>query len=241
VVLGYPLQDPLDVQGMSGAVDEALKIPGLERLTVIGPARPPQAPSGTPVVEDGYYALPLPFSSPGQKLRNLLHRAERELNVERGHRLEGQHLALVREYLDGRPLGAGTRHIFRRLPEYLNASGSSMMISASLPDGRLAAFAVGEFGALQTAFFMFCFRDRTIAPPGSADLVLSGLLEEAQRRGHSRMNLGLGVNEGIRFFKRKWGAELYLPCVEVSWKPQSKGLLSRVRKAVRKFTGEHVS
>jgi len=31
------------------------------------------------------------------------------------------------------------------------------------------------------------------------------------------MNLGLAVNAGIGFFKRKWGADLFLPYVEVSW------------------------
>ncbi len=233
VLLGYPLHDPLDIKGLKNAVDEALKSPGLERITVIGPSRPPQAPAKTEAIEDRYYALPVP-TRPGQKLRNLLRRAGRDLIVDRGRDFGDQHAMLVRQYLDERLLEAGTRHIFRNLPEYLDASKTSLIVSARLMDGRLAAFAIGEFASLHTAFFMFCFRDRTLAPPGSADLVLSGLLEAAYERGHTRMNLGLGVNQGIRFFKLKWGAELFLPYVQVSWKPESGNLFTSLRKMVRR-------
>jgi hypothetical protein len=48
------------------------------------------------------------------------------------------------------------------------------------------------------------------------------------------MNLGLGVSDGIRFFKRKWGAEPFLPYVETSWQPASAGVLSRLRGMLRR-------
>lgn len=234
VLVGYPLHDPRDVNAMTAAVGQALKTPGLERLTVIGPTRPPQAPEKALAAQDSYYTLPVPAPPLGQKLRNLLHRARRELSVVRGRRLENDHTALVQRYLDERRLAAGTRHIFGQLPRYIETSAGSLVVSGRLADGRLAAFAVGEFAPLATAFFMFCFRDPELAPPGSADLVLSGLLEEAHQRGQTRMNLGLGVNAGIGFFKRKWGAELFLPYVEVSWELRPRGFLSRLRSLVVK-------
>jgi hypothetical protein len=92
-------------------------------------------------------------------------------------------MALVGRYLDERGLEAGTRHIFRQLPTYLQASPGSLLFSARRTDGRLAAFCVGEFVSLSTAFFMFCFRDRDLAPPGSTDFLLAELLDEASRRG----------------------------------------------------------
>ena len=233
VLVGYPLHDPRDEGAMAEAVEQALRIPGLRRVTVIGPARPASAPAGSRVEEDWYYALPVPPPEPAQKLRNLLRRASRDLAVERGSPWGEDHLNLVRRYLDERPLAAGTRHIFARLSGYLAASPGSLLLSARLADGRLAAFAVGEFASLHTALFMFCFRDARLAPPGSSDLLLSGLLEEAGRRGHRRMNLGLGVNAGIRFFKRKWGAVDFLPFVQVTWEPRSPGPFSRLRGLFR--------
>jgi len=229
VLVGYPLHDPFDGTAMTAAVDLALRTPGLERITVIGPSRPPQAPENTETAEDHYYALLLPEPAAGQKLRNLLRRAGCEVRLVCGRRFENDHAELVQRYLEKRPLAAGTRQIFRRLAYYIEASAGSLIVSARKPDGRLAAFAVGEFAALSTAFFMFCFRDPDLAPPGSADLTLSGLLQEARQRGQTRMNLGLGVSDGIRFFKRKWGAEPFLPYVETSWRPAAPGLFSRLR------------
>jgi len=237
VLVGYPLHDPRDAGAMADAVGEALRTSGLQRLTVIGPTRPPQAPAGIRATEDAYFALPLPAPPQGQKLRNLLRRAGRELTLVRGQRLEDDQSALVQRYLNERRLAASTRHIFRQLSRYFESSAGCLIVSARLADGRLAAFAVGEFTSLSTAFFMFCFRDPDLAPPGSADLALSGLLQEAHERGQTLMNLGLGVSEGIRFFKRKWGGAPFLPYVEVSWEPASTGVFSRLRGMLgRKFS-----
>lgn len=234
VLVGYPVGDPTDSAAMADAVDQALRLPGLARITVMGPALPPQAPDNLPVTEDFYYSLPLPPPPIGQKLRNLLRRAERDLVMDTGHVLEEDHADMVRRFLAQKPLEPGTRHILGKLPEYLSSSPSSLALSARLADGRLAAFVLGDFSALGMAFFMFCFRDPDLAPPGSADLLLSGLLAEAGRRGQSRMNLGLGINDGIRFFKGKWGATPFLPYVKVSWKPRTPGILSRFRAAIRR-------
>lgn len=234
VLVGYPLHDPGDAKALAAAVDRALHMPGLERITVIGAARPPQAPSTAVVAQDIYYALPVPTPPPGQKLRNLLRRAGRELSLVQGCIWENDHAALVQRRLDEGRLAAGTRRIFGQLPRYIEVSAGSLVVSGRRADGRLAAFAVGEFAGLTTAFFMFCFRDPELAPPGSADLVLSGLLEEARRRGQTRMNLGLGVNAGIGFFKRKWGAEPFLPYVETSWEVKPRGFISKLRRLVVK-------
>jgi len=228
VLIGYPLHDPQDLKAMAEAVSEALTIKGLAQLTVIGPARPPQAPADSVLAEDCYYSLPLPPPAPAQKLRNLLRRASRELSIERGRECGDDHLALVQRYLDERRLATGTQHIFWRLPQYLAASFGSLVLSGRLADGRLAAFVVGDFSALRTAVFMVCFRNRELAPPGSADFLLAGLLEEAYNRGQTLMNLGLGINDGVAFFKRKWGAVPFLPYVEVSWRPGQSGLLKQL-------------
>jgi MoaA/NifB/PqqE/SkfB family radical SAM enzyme len=234
-LIGYPLHDPHDAMAMTAAVDEALGMAGLERITVIGPCRPPQAPAHACAVIDRYYALPLPVPEPKQKLRNLLKRATRELHIVHERRLRDEHVALVQRYLDERRLDAGTRHIFGQLGRYIETSDGSTVVSGCCPaDGRLAVFAVGEFTPLATAFFMFCFRNPERAPPGSSDLMLSELLGEARRRGQTRMNLGLGVNAGIEFFKRKWGAEPFLPYVEVSWNVVPQGMLSRLRRRLTK-------
>jgi len=226
VLVGYPLHDPKDARAMEESVSLALRIPGLHRITVIGPARPPQAPESAAVEKDWYCSLPVPAPPPGQKIRNLLRRAGRELTLERASSWGEDHAALVRLYLEKRPLSAGIRHIYRSLPRYLTESSGSLLVSARLADGRLAAFSVGEYAGLMNAFYMFSFRNPRIAPPGTADLLLAQLLVEATERGHAKMNLGLTVNEGIGFFKRKWGAEPFLPYMQTTWETAAQGIAS---------------
>jgi hypothetical protein len=228
VLIGYPLHDPEDAGAMAAAVAELLRGPGPDRIAVIGPTRPPQAPARAVSRADCYYLLPVPPPALGQKLRNMLRRAGRELSVESGRLFGKDHAALVGRYLAERTLATGTRQIFGRLSAYIEASDTSLIVSARRADGRLAAFAVGEFGSLHTAFFMFSFRDPQAAVPGSADLLLAALLDEANQRGQTRMNLGLGIDAGIRRFKQKWGAERILPYVETSWRTRPPGLLARL-------------
>ncbi len=228
VLVGYPLHDPRDTEAMAEAVSEALKIrdlrisPSSDRPDRPRPGRRARLPR-TAIIPCRCRILYLL-----QKVRNLIRRASRELTVERGHQWGDDHLALVQRYLDERHLEPGTRHVFQHLPHYLAASPGSLVLSGRLADGKLAAFVVGDFSAFRTAFFMFCFRDPRLAPPGSTDLLLGGLLEEAYQRGQTLMNLGLGINTGVGFFKRKWGALPFLPYVEVSWAPARPGLLQRL-------------
>lgn len=224
LLVAYPLHDPLDRQAMAAAVAEALRLPGLDEIAVIGPERPPQAPPQIPAREDRYFALSLPPPRPKAKLRSLLKRAARELEVETGRRCGAEHSALIAAAQARGDLDPATRRIFQEIPRYLAASAGSRVVSARRRDGgALAAFAVGEFAALETAFYMFAFRDPALAPPGASDLVLAELIAEAERRGHSRINLGLGVSPGVEFFKRKWGARPFLPYVEVAWRRADAG------------------
>ncbi len=219
-LVGYPLHDPLDDLAAADAVGRVIDTPGVLKISFFGPARPPQTPPQVRSSEDGYYGLTLPAPPADQKLRNLLRRASREVTIDVGRTLEPDHRSMVKNYLDELPLSPGTRQIYSRIPRYLENSPGSLVFSARLKDRQaLAAFAIGEFSSFSCAFFMFCFRDPAVAPPGSADLVLSALIGEAQARGHSRVNLGLGIHPGILFFKKKWGAGLFLPYVEVTWEP----------------------
>jgi hypothetical protein len=44
----------------------------------------------------------------------------------------------------------------------------------------------------------------------ASDLLFSEMIRYTRKHGKSRINLGLGVNSGIRRFKTKWGGQPYL-------------------------------
>ncbi|MDL2316704.1 GNAT family N-acetyltransferase, partial [Desulfovibrio sp. OttesenSCG-928-A18] len=204
---------------LTGALEELAV--NCRKITVLAPFCPSESPPGAFVSGDLYWQIPLPVPAPGVKLRNMLRRAERELQLA-PEAWGADHQALVLQYLGTRPLSQGTRSIFSALPVYVGGgagdglSGTVLLLAARRADGTLAAFAVGDFSGLSTAFYMFAFRSRD-APPGASDLLLWALAEHGTRLGHQRLNLGLGINSGISFFKKKWQAEPLLPYVECSW------------------------
>jgi hypothetical protein len=88
--------------------------------------------------------------------------------------------------------------------------------------GELVAFDVADFGARAFAFYMFNFRSRQHNLPGASDLLLAHLIARAQAEGKRYVNLGLGIDTGIAFFKRKWGAVPFLKhCACVQHAPRS--------------------
>ena len=224
---------------VDAAVDVALALPEVRQITVLAPVRPTRAPqdasTGTP---DAYWDLELPLlredgSLPWQKLRNMERRALRDVEVVR-EAWQPDHAALVQDFLRRKPFEPGTVHIFSQLESYVGSHPDVQLWAARhREDNSLQAFAVGDYASLTTAFYMFAFR-RQDAVPGCADALLAGLVSEAEARGHMRFCLGLGIDPGIRFFKRKWHARPALPCLETGWSTRATtsggGWFSRLRR-----------
>ncbi len=186
----------------------------------------------SPIAKDWYWTLPLPCVPPSDKVRNMLHRATREVDI-REEAWGPEAASLAASYCRTRKLEEGTSFIYSRIGDYLAACPEARLFTArSRASGFLAACAVGDYTALGMAFYMFAFR-RPDAPPGCADALLAALLKEGAQRGHSVMNLGLGIRPGIEFFKKKWRARRGLPYYERTWsiapvRPARHGLLARL-------------
>lgn len=220
VLVGYPVAGQKADWDLEAVIAEALRTYTPERVTILAAERPGIAPADQPSEEDWYWEMPLPPPSPKQKLRHLLGRARREIRVQ-SDVWTPNHAELVHIMMRNRPLAPGTRHIFEHIPDYLKAvPGATLFSARSLLDNQLMGFCVGDYSALATAFYMFAFRHPD-SPPGTADALLDALLAEGVNRGHSRANLGLGIDPGIAFFKKKWGATPFLPCIQTAWSVRS--------------------
>lgn len=220
---GLPPGEEAPLDTVSGDFRPVPLTPALENLrphcdavTVLAPFRPAEAPTDAVTTRDLYWQIMLPAAMPGQKLRNMMRRAGRDVTVSQ-EAWRDDHAALVRRYSESRPLAPGTRSVFGALGAYASGEvGNVALYAARTRDERLAAFLVADYTSLHTAFYMFAFREPD-APPGSADLLLHQLIRTAEEKGHRRVNLGLGINEGIAFFKKKWGASPFLPYIETTW------------------------
>lgn len=221
VLVAYPVNDPLNEKEVTNAITKAVALPELENLTVLAASRPASAPSDAKISKDSYWQIPLPLEKPSGKLANMLRRAKSEISLEEAtgsHAWTKDHELLVEDFCKRKAasLDAGSLYLFKQLGSYLSGVPDAVLFSARDQNGRLAALAIGDFTALTTAFYMFAFRAKD-APPGTADLLLEAIGKQGGERGHTFLNLGLGISSGVSFFKRKWGACDFLPYTETSW------------------------
>lgn len=206
---------------IDNVIDKAVKNFNLRRLTVLAPCLPIKIPSNATIKKDSYWFMNVPSCAPSQKIRNLIRRARREIAIEtaNGENAWTKEYYELIEYFASRKKSAlekGALHIFGNLKKYLGASPETILFSARAASGNLAGCAIADFTALETAFYMFAFRAPD-APPGTADALLFEIIREAKARGHKNINLGLGIDAGVEFFKKKWGATPLLPYNEISW------------------------
>jgi hypothetical protein len=218
IFIGYPLQDPFDETKMEEILAAAIKRFTPSRVALIAPSISRR--DGERGDSDAYYQLDLDTLKIQAKVKNMIQRASQELQVGKGREFLREHRRLVEDFLKTRQLSEGTHTIFQKIHEYLASVPTAWVFSARAHDGRLAGFDIAEFGAKNYAFYMFNFRSSQNAAPGTSDLLLYELIQEAKQQGKRFINLGLGVNAGVTFFKRKWGGRPFLNHEFVLFEPR---------------------
>jgi len=225
IFVGYPLEETFEEKRMERALEDAMKRLQPDRISLMAPSIPSSLENGDHPPSDRYYRLDLSSASVSQKTRNMLTRAGRELSIEKSRCYDEEHATLVEEFLKTRSVDEATRFIFRRIDQYLFASKTAWIFEARTGGGELVAFDVAEFKPRDYAFYMFNFNSDTRYVPGASDLLLSGVIRQAIASGKKYINLGLGINPGVAFFKEKWGGVAFLPHAFCLYHPARKGLL----------------
>jgi len=202
IFVGYPLAES---SGLSEVVSNFQARFKLAELVVI--AEDVRCLSGIQIDYQGidcYYVLPIPLSCIAKKNTYMVRRASRELSISDG--VYGpEHELLVKTFCEEHALSSDQRYIFSNLGAYTKASSTARLIEARKLN-KLVAFNIIEEGSLQHLFYMFHVRDRQNMVPGSSDLLFLNMVKRAEALGKKRINLGLGMTEGVRQFKEKWGA-----------------------------------
>lgn len=209
VFIGYRLNQPPSSPGMEAILQKVITSHRPAQVAILAPSIP--SAYGPPVGKDHYYSLDLGGLKIPPKVANMIRRASRGLKVTRGRTVEPDHLGQIRVFCETRTIDPETRAIFQRIPAYLEASPEAAVFTARDREDTLVAFDIADFWPNHYAFYMFNFRSSRHPYPGASDFLLQEIIAEAKLRGKSRINLGLGINAGVTFFKTKWGARLFLP------------------------------
>lgn len=240
IFIGYPL--PQKEHHKEKEIIEALNVmierfkPG--QIALVSPAVLISQDVSYRKESDHYYVLRLSSLCSRQKVRNMVNRASRELHIEQGQKLGGDHIQLISEFLASRNVDNAIRYIYERIPEYVFSVSTARVFSARDKAGELVAFDIAEFGAKDYVFYMFNFVSRHNRVPGASDYLLDEIIKTAQQEEKSFINLGLGINNGVAFFKKKWGGIPFFNYEFYLYQPARRGILkSLVQRLLKQGQG----
>jgi hypothetical protein len=222
IFVGYPLEQTFDERQMGKNLEKAVKRFKPKNVALTAPDLPASLRNSDYPPSDHYYRLDLSSISISQKLRNMLKRADRELSVEKNSEFGEEHRKMIVEFLNTHPVDEATGFIFNRINEYLSSSPNVQVFDARNKKNELVAFDIAEFTPKEYTFYMFNFGSDALYVPGASDLLLSEVIQEAKTVGKRFINLGLGINPGVTFFKKKWGGVIFFPYAFCLYDPSRK-------------------
>ncbi|MCF8111832.1 MAG: hypothetical protein K9J85_10120 [Desulfobacteraceae bacterium] len=235
IFIGYPVTP--NAAGLESACESACCKFRPQILSVIAGDLSFLEPDTQSRAPDEYFRLSLPVSAPNQNRAYMIKRARREVSVVRGT-WGAEHEKLVNDFICNREIEKPYAEIFQRIPDFLESAGTARLLEAR-KGPVLSAFTVADFGSADYAFYLFNFRSTTDFVPGANDLLLLALVEEAHSLGKTALNLGLGINEGNRRFKQKWGGVPFLKYVSATVE-RPRGLRKTLAGLIRQFVeGRH--
>jgi hypothetical protein len=160
-------------------------------------------------ITDYYYRLDLPLGRPDSAVAYMLRRAQREIQIVEG-KFGEEHRRLVQEFISFHEVMHGHQYIFNRIGDYLDNSRSARLLEARKKDD-LVAFTIVDLGSADYAYYMFHFRSSADRVPGASDCLFHEMTVTSEQAQKKALNLGLGISEGNRRFKEKWGGNPFLP------------------------------
>jgi hypothetical protein len=210
IFVGYHLPGSEESGDMAGEVEKATRTYKPNHLAVLGESSAIVPLQVLRDEADCYYRIDFSRWRLPQKVRNMISRAGRELSIEEGKALGPEHLDLIAAFARTHQIDPQTESLYASIPHYLASAPAALAFTARERGGGIVAFDVAEFGTRDYAFYMFNFRRREQHVPGASDLLLYEIMEKARTQGKQFLNMGLGISDGVSFFKRKWGAEPFL-------------------------------
>jgi hypothetical protein len=211
ILVGYPLDGNFSHERCEKILKQAVEAYRPEYLWFIGPEIPISLLDSCEEREtDQYYRLDLVQTKLKPSLQRVADKTSKELMVERGHSISREHEALISELLKREKLPPRVRELYRAMPDYVGHSSSACVLNARDKNGKLCAFYVIELGAKNFSTYILGTHSKKHYVPHASDLLFLEMIKLTLEHGKTIVNLGLGVNEGIRRFKKKWGGVAFL-------------------------------
>ena len=182
------------------------------RCFAIGPELPRRLQNNI-VDHDRFYVLSANARIP-VRLRSPVRKAEEVLRIEESTVFTPAHRRLWAEFMgradrgETASLAPHVRELYARTPEALSEtakSGYLRLLNAWDSEGHLVACLMLDYAPKNFVSYILGAHSRTHYVPHAVDLLFASMIERAKAEGKRFIHLGLGVNDGILRFKKKWG------------------------------------
>ena len=208
IFIGYPLSDRFNSDHLETALDKVKTRFKPGRISLIAPALPESIGSKCRERDsDTYYTLDVGAPVIRSPIKRNLRKAARRVTVESAAQMGSAHQLLMHEFVGNAEPPVRVKDLLYKMPDYVNGTADCSVINAWSGSGVLAAFYVVDFTAADFSNYIIGCYSRKNYVLGASDLLLLELIEASKNRGKRYIHLGLGVNQGIRRFKEKWGAK----------------------------------
>ncbi len=212
ILVGYPLDRRFSTERSEKTIHQTLETFRPEILWFIGPEIPVSLLNSCQEREtDQYYRLDLEKVKVKASLQRAVDKASQELTVERGHSISKEHEALITELLKREKLPPRVRELYRAMPDYVSRSSTVCVLNAWDKKRKLCAFYVIELAAKHFSTYVLGTHSKKHYVPHASDLLFLEMINLSREHMKNTIDLGLGVNQGIRRFKEKWGGVPSLP------------------------------
>ncbi|MGD9300633.1 MAG: hypothetical protein PVI13_03605 [Desulfobacterales bacterium] len=223
VLVGYPLRQEFALDRFEMVLAKIRSDFKPARISLIAPHLSPRLTSSCQQRNsDKYYILDAGPPVIGDAVKRNLKKAARVLTVERADKMGDAHGELMNEFVARIKPPERVKDLIFQMPRYVGAAQSAWVINAWLSREVLAAFYVIDLAAKKFANYIIgCYSKKNYVI-GASDLLVSELMKLSAENGKTFIHMGLGVNDGIRRFKEKWGARperTYEMCELVFKKP----------------------
>jgi hypothetical protein len=211
ILVGYPLDENFSQEKCERILKQAVDTFQPEVLWFIGPESPSSLLNSCSERQtDQYYTFDIEKTILSPSLQRMADKASEKLIIERSRSISKEHQALISELLERETLPDRVRELYRATPGYVGRSASAWTIDARDLNGNLCAFSVIDLGAKNFSAYILGSHSKKHYVPHASDRLFLEMINLTREQGKSTINLGLGVNEGIRRFKKKWGGKAFL-------------------------------
>ncbi len=220
-MVGYPLKGSYNHENFLLAKAEAIQKTKASACFLVAPDIPP---SLNAIIDerDGFYTLPSTASIPS-RLKNPIAKAESKLRVEMSNVFTPEHRRLWTEFMSRVALNNKVRSLFASTAQVISKNIENLyLLNAWNNENHLVASLLLDFAPKSFCSYILGAHSKTHYVPHAADLLFAHMIKISKERHKEYIHLGLGVNDGISRFKRKWGGVKTLPFVMASWQEKSQ-------------------